>query len=73
MTHKFQTGMAKPGVSLLLLELFNYRLLPLYRYDDLVVTCIIVPYMCIYRYCRAGRHKQDRFEILADFHCTISL
>ncbi|KAG0577554.1 hypothetical protein KC19_5G164800 [Ceratodon purpureus] len=34
MMHRFQSGMAKPGVSLLLLELFNYRLLPLYRFHN---------------------------------------
>lgn len=41
--HRFQTGMAKLGVSLLLLELFNYRLLPLYRYDwDFLVDDLVV-------------------------------
>lgn len=44
--HRFEAGMTKPGVSLLLLELFNYRLLPLYRYDKELpvedpVTCIL--------------------------------
>lgn len=34
MAHRFQSGMTKPAVSLLLLELFNYRLLPLYRFHN---------------------------------------
>jgi hypothetical protein len=52
--HRFQTGMAKPGVSLLLLELFNYRLLPLYRYsihlpldDELLLVFIVFP-ACVF-------------------------
>ncbi|BFI23757.1 mediator of RNA polymerase II transcription subunit 23 [Marchantia polymorpha subsp. ruderalis] len=34
MMQRYQQGLAKPGVSLLLLEILNYRLIPLYRYQN---------------------------------------
>ncbi|KAL3685167.1 hypothetical protein R1sor_003189 [Riccia sorocarpa] len=34
MMQRYQQGLTKPGVQLLLLEILNYRLLPLYRYQN---------------------------------------
>ncbi|KAL2653365.1 hypothetical protein R1flu_021493 [Riccia fluitans] len=34
MMQRYQQGLTKPGVQLVLLEILNYRLLPLYRYQN---------------------------------------
>jgi len=72
--HKFQTGMAKPGVALLLLELFNYRLLPLYRYDRVfLVDDLIVPTIraCLFS-CICELLSRNRMSCLLTLLMTVS-
>lgn len=52
MMHRFQAGVAKPGVSLLLLEMLNYRLVSLYRYIMFRAVTRCVPLVNVVR--RAG-------------------
>jgi mediator of RNA polymerase II transcription subunit 23 len=61
MMHRFQSGMAKPGVSLLLLELLNFRLVPLYRFHNKQKNLIIdITKILITAKVKRGEHRLFR-------------
>ncbi|CAM6090169.1 unnamed protein product [Calypogeia fissa] len=71
---RFQQGLAKPGLSLLLLELMNYRLIPLYRYQGKTKQLIFdIAKILITVKVKRGEHRQFRLAENLAMNLILSL